>query len=120
MLAAQAETALADQPAERIADVVLAYEPRWAIGGAAAAPPDYVAARHGAIRAVVARRWGEAAAAAVRVIYGGAVTAESGPELVALADVDGLFVGRAAWTGTGFAAIVAIVARAATIKGVAS
>ncbi len=118
VLCAQLDTALADQPAERIADAILAYEPRWAIGAAAAASPEHVAARHGAIRAQVARRWGAAAAAAVRIIYGGSVTPANGGALVALADVDGLFVGRAAWTAAGYAAMIDVVSRAATIKGV--
>ena len=117
VLSAQAETSLADQPAGRVAETILAYEPRWAIGAAAAATPEYVAARHGAIRALVARRWGAAAAAAVRIVYGGSVTPDNGAALVSLADVDGLFVGRAAWTAEGFAAIIALVARAAMNKG---
>lgn len=117
VLCAQLDTALADQPAENIAGVILAYEPRWAIGAAAAASPDHVAARHGAIRAQVARRWG-AGAAAVRIIYGGSVTPANGGGLVALADVDGLFVGRAAWTAEGYAAMIDLVSRAATTKGV--
>ena len=117
VLCAQAETALADQPAGRVGEAILAYEPRWAIGAGAAAAPDYVANRHGAIRALVARRWGEAAAHSVRIVYGGSVTAENGAALASLADVDGLFVGRAAWTAEGFAAIIAIVAQAAITKG---
>lgn len=117
VLATQLSTALADQTPARIADVILAYEPRWAIGAAHAASPDHVAARHRAIRAQVARHWGEVAAAGVRVVYGGSVSPANGAELAALADVDGLFVGRAAWTAEGFAAIAAIVRHAATIKG---
>lgn len=119
VLGGQLETALADQPPERVAEAILAYEPRWAIGAAAAAAPDYVSARHAAIRALVSRRWGAAAGQAVRIVYGGSVDAENGAALVALADVDGLFVGRAAWTAQGFAAIVAIVAQAAMTKGAA-
>jgi triosephosphate isomerase len=117
VLCAQLETALADQPAECVAEAILAYEPRWAIGAAEAASPDYVSARHAAIRALVSRRWGAAAADAVRVVYGGSVTPENGAALVSLADVDGLFVGRAAWTAEGFAAIIAVVAHAAMTKG---
>ncbi len=117
VLRAQVETVLANQPPGGVSDVILAYEPRWAIGAAAAASCDYVAARHGAIRLLVARRWGAAAAVAVRIVYDGSVTPENGAALASLADVDGLFVGRAAWTAGGFAAIVAIVSQAATTKG---
>jgi triosephosphate isomerase len=108
----QVMTALAGQTAETVPQVVLAYEPRWAIGVAAAAPPAYVALRHAALRATVAEGWGEAAASAIRIIYGGSVSPANGAELIALDDVDGLFIGRAAWTPDGFAAMVRMVAAA--------
>ncbi|NPD66657.1 hypothetical protein HN018_21605 [Lichenicola cladoniae] len=95
---------------------MLAYEPRWAIGGAAAASPDYVAERHHALRAHVRSDYGADAADRMRIIYGGAVTPDTGPTLIALDNVDGLFVGRAAWTADGFMRIVAIVAAAAKLK----
>jgi triosephosphate isomerase len=117
VLALQVETAFADQPAEAVPGAILAYEPRWAIGAAAAASPDYVAERHGALRALVGERYGEAAAAATRIVYGGSVTAGNGPAIVALEDVDGLFVGRAAWTADGFFTILGIVGDAARAKG---
>ncbi len=109
-------TALADLNADAAATVILAYEPRWAIGAKDAADPAYVAERHAFIRAIVAKRFGAAAADSVRIVYGGSVTQENGPALAALADVDGLFVGRAAWTPEGFAEIIRIVSRAAAAK----
>jgi triosephosphate isomerase len=108
----QVTTALAGQTRETLPLVVLAYEPRWAIGGAEAAPSDYVAQRHAALRGMLAEGWGEAAAQATRIIYGGSVSPANGNELVALPDVDGLFIGRAAWTADGLAAMVTIVERA--------
>jgi triosephosphate isomerase len=116
VLAAQTVTALAGQPAQRVPDVVLAYEPRWAIGSSEAASPDYVAARHTALRALLADRFGADIARRTRIIYGGSVTPDNGPDLVALDDVDGLFVGRAAWKPEGFAGIIRIVAEAAEAK----
>ncbi len=116
VLAAQTATALAGQPAQRVADVVLAYEPRWAIGSSEAASPDYVAERHTKLRALLADRFGAEAARRTRILYGGSVTPDNGPELVVLDDVDGLFVGRAAWNPDGFARIVAQVAAAAREK----
>jgi len=116
VLADQLATALAKQAPARIPDVVLAYEPRWAIGTAAAAPPYYVAARHAALRAELEARFGDAAAAATRIVYGGSVTPQNGAELIALPNVDGLFVGRAAWTPAGFFEIVKIVNDAAKRK----
>jgi triosephosphate isomerase len=115
VLATQVRTALADQ-AHDAEKIVLAYEPRWAIGGAAAASPDYVAERHHALRAHVRSEYGADAADHMRIIYGGAVTPDTGPTLIALDNVDGLFVGRAAWTADGFMRIVAIVAAAAKLK----
>ena len=116
VLASQAATALAGQPAQRVPDVVLAYEPRWAIGSSEAASPDYVAARHTTLRALLSERFGAEVAGRTRILYGGSVTPDNGPALVALDDVDGLFVGRAAWHPDGFARIVAEVAAAAQVK----
>jgi triosephosphate isomerase len=113
----QLTTALAGQTAGTLPRVVLAYEPRWAIGVAEAAPPAYVARRHAGLRAMVAEGWGEAAATATRIIYGGSVSPANGAELSAIADVDGLFIGRAAWTPEGFAAMIRIVAATAGVAG---
>ena len=108
----QVTTALAGQTAASVPGVVLAYEPRWAIGQADAAPPDYVAERHASLRALLVDVWGDAAAQATRIIYGGSVSPANGAGLIALPNVDGLFIGRAAWTPEGFAAMVQIVADA--------
>ncbi len=112
----QVLTALADQSADTAPKAVLAYEPRWAIGAKDAADPAYVAERHAFIRSVIAKRFGTAAAASVRIVYGGSAKTQNGLALAALADVDGLFVGRAAWTPEGFADIIRIVSRAAEAK----
>ena len=113
VLEEQMLTSLAGQPDERIADTVLAYEPRWAIGGAEAASPAYIAARHGALRETLRKHRGDAIADKTRIIYGGSVTPENGGAILAIADVDGLFVGRAAWQAAGFIRIVELVAQAA-------
>jgi triosephosphate isomerase len=117
VVAYQLETALADQTPAKVPEIVLAYEPRWAIGRSEAAPPDYVAALHAALRALVAQKWGAPAAANVRIVYGGSVNPDNGAALASIADVDGLFAGRAAWTPEGFATIISIVANAAALKG---
>ncbi|WP_263771581.1 triose-phosphate isomerase family protein [Propionivibrio soli] len=116
VLSEQVLTSLAGQPIERTADVVLAYEPRWAIGAADAASPEYVAARHAALRRILREHRGENAALETRILYGGSVTPENGKELIEIEDVDGLFVGRAAWKAEGFARIVKIVSEAASRK----
>jgi triosephosphate isomerase len=109
----QMSVALADQPADQVSNIILAYEPRWAIGASAAASPDYAAERHRSLRAAIDARFGSPAATRIRIIYGGSVTPGNGAALMDHDDIDGLFVGRAAWSPEGFAEIAAIVARAA-------
>ena len=116
VLAEQVLTSLAGQPDSRVPETILAYEPRWAIGGADAASPDYVAERHRMLREILREHRGEAAAQQTRIIYGGSVTPENGKEIIAIDDVDGLFVGRAAWKPEGFIRIIEVVATAAERK----
>ena len=116
VLAEQVLTSLAGQSDSRVPETILAYEPRWAIGGADAASPDYVAERHRMLREILREHRGEAAAQQTRIIYGGSVTPENGKEIIAIDDVDGLFVGRAAWKPEGFIRIIEVVATAAERK----
>ncbi|MDR1934884.1 MAG: triose-phosphate isomerase [Candidatus Accumulibacter sp.] len=119
VLAGQLLASIDGQPDERIPEIILAYEPRWAIGAAEAASPSYVEERHRALRAVLREHRGESVAERTRIIYGGSVTPENGGAILALGDVDGLFVGRAAWEPGGFARIVELVAGAAKRKAAA-
>ncbi len=109
-------TSIAGLADDRVPEVILAYEPRWAIGGAEAATPDYVAARHNSLRHIVSQRCGMDIAERTRIIYGGSVTPENGKALIELEDVDGLFVGRAAWQPEGFARIIELFHAAAMEK----
>lgn len=113
VLAEQVLTSLAGLPDARIPEVILAYEPRWAIGASHAASLDHVAARHEALRNILRAHRGHHAADRTRIIYGGSVTPENGKEIIHLDNVDGLFVGRAAWKPEGFAEIIALVSDAA-------
>jgi len=92
----QVPAVLAQLQPEEIPQVILAYEPRWAIGQAQSADAEYIQAAHQAIRACLAELYGTAVAADTRVIYGGSVDLKSGPVILQQPDVDGLFVGRAA------------------------
>jgi triosephosphate isomerase len=116
VLLAQVLTSLCGQPDDRIPELILAYEPRWAIGAATAASPDYVEDRHRALRNILKEHRGQDVAARTRIIYGGSVTPENGRDIISIDDVDGLFVGRAAWKPEGFAKIVALVSEAAAQK----
>jgi triosephosphate isomerase len=113
VLVDQMRLAFADQGAGQVSKIILAYEPRWAIGASAPASPDYAADRHRNLRRAIDARFGSQAAALIRIIYGGSVTPGNGAALMEHDDIDGLFVGRAAWSPEGFAEIAAIVARAA-------
>ncbi len=114
VLTAQVRGSLANLPAERLGELVVAYEPVWAIGtGRAARPQDAVDAAM-LIRAVLAEHYGAEGAARVRIQYGGSVNAANAGDFAALADVDGSLVGGASLTAD-FVAIVHATARA---KGV--
>lgn len=97
---------LAGVPAERLAEVVIAYEPIWAIGTGRVATPEQAQDAVAFIRALLAGR-DEQAASSTRILYGGSVKPENAGELLALADVDGALVGGAALEAESFAAIVA-------------
>jgi triosephosphate isomerase len=100
---------LAGVPVERLAEVVIAYEPIWAIGTGRVATPEQAQEAIAFIRALVADRDREAAQS-VRILYGGSVKPENAQELLRLADVDGALVGGASLEAESFAAIVAAAA----------
>lgn len=91
---------------DRLADVVIAYEPIWAIGTGRVATPDQAQEAIAFIRALVGDRDG-AAAERVRILYGGSVKPENAAELLALGDVDGALVGGASLEAESFAQIAA-------------
>jgi triosephosphate isomerase (TIM) len=91
---------------DRLGDVVIAYEPIWAIGTGNVATPEQAQDAIAFVRALVADRSPEQAQR-TRVLYGGSVKAESASELLALPDVDGALVGGASLDPDPFAAIVA-------------
>jgi triosephosphate isomerase len=90
----------------QLGDVVIAYEPIWAIGTGRNATPEQAQEAIGFVRALVADRDPEQAAR-TRILYGGSVKPENAAELMALPDVDGALVGGASLDPASFAAIVA-------------
>ena len=92
------------------AELVVAYEPIWAIGTGNVATPADVAAMHAAIRETLAGRYGERGER-IRILYGGSVKADNSAEIFACRDVDGALVGGASLTATQFVPIVEAAAR---------
>jgi triosephosphate isomerase (TIM) len=90
----------------QLSEVVIAYEPIWAIGTGQVATPDQAQEAIGFVRALVADRSKEAAAL-TRVLYGGSVKPENAAEIMAQPDVDGALVGGASLDPDSFARIVA-------------
>ncbi|BBH67044.1 triosephosphate isomerase [Actinoplanes sp. OR16] len=91
---------------DQIKQIVIAYEPVWAIGTGKTATPDDAQEVCGAIRARLAEKFGADVAEAVRIQYGGSVKAGNIASIMAQPDVDGALVGGAALDAEGFAAIV--------------
>jgi triosephosphate isomerase (TIM) len=101
----QVQEGLEKVPTERLAEVVIAYEPIWAIGTGKVATPEQAQDACGFVRALVSQRSQEAGDA-LRVLYGGSVKPGNAEELLALPDVDGALVGGASLEAADFAAIV--------------
>jgi len=102
----QARSALEGMAPEQVAELVLAYEPVWAIGTGRNATPEDASTVCGLLRSVVGDLAGGAAAAAVRIQYGGSVKPSNAAELLAAPDVDGALVGGASLEAEDFARIV--------------
>ena len=102
----QVQEGLENVEDDRLADVVIAYEPIWAIGTGKVATPDQAQEAISFVRALVADR-AKQAAEHVRVLYGGSVKPENAAEILAQPDVDGALVGGASLDPDSFARIVA-------------
>ena len=103
----QVALGLKDLPAAHLANLVVAYEPVWAIGTGKVATPEQAQEAHAFIRAKVAALLGENVAAALPILYGGSVTADTAAGLFEKPDVDGGLVGGASLKADGFLKIVA-------------
>jgi triosephosphate isomerase len=101
----QVQEALEKVPPERLHEVVIAYEPIWAIGTGQVATPEQAQEAIGFIRALVGDR-SKDAAERVRVLYGGSVKPENARELLGQPDIDGALVGGASLDPDGLVEIV--------------
>ncbi len=92
--------------ADDAAHVIIAYEPVWAIGTGRNATPEQAATAHGAIRGVISERFDHRTATAIRILYGGSVTAENVDSLLLKDDIDGALVGGASLKADAFVRII--------------
>mgnify|MGYP001565992476 CR=1 FL=1 len=87
-------------------NIVLAYEPVWAIGTGETATPEQAQEMHQYIRETIRHKYGESTAENVSILYGGSVKPENAREIFSKPDVDGGLIGGAALKAEDFVAIV--------------
>jgi triosephosphate isomerase len=105
VVAEQLAPVLAILSPDELGELVVAYEPVWAIGTGVTATPGDAASMHAAVRERLSAAFGPAAADAVPVLYGGSVKPDNAAELMSQPGVDGVLVGGASLDAAGFAAI---------------
>ena len=98
---------LAGVSAEQMQQIVIAYEPVWAIGTGKVATPEQAQSVHADLRRMIQECYNAVVADAVRIQYGGSVKPNNAGELLSLADVDGALVGGASLKADDFLGIVA-------------
>jgi triosephosphate isomerase (TIM) len=91
---------------ERLDNVVVAYEPVWAIGTGKNATPDQAESVHGFIRGVLRESYGPQQADSTRILYGGSVTPDNTSALIAENDIDGALIGGASLKSESFIGII--------------
>jgi triosephosphate isomerase len=102
----QTAGALADIPRENIPELVIAYEPVWAIGTGRTATPEQAEEICAFIRKTVAELYDKEAADKIRILYGGSVKPANAAELLAKENIDGALVGGASLIPADFNAII--------------
>jgi triosephosphate isomerase len=96
---------LQELTAQQMSQVVIAYEPVWAIGTGETASPQQAQEMHAFIREVLAKQFNDSVAAQTSILYGGSVKPANAAELFANPDVDGGLVGGASLDADSFLAI---------------
>jgi triosephosphate isomerase len=102
----QVEDGLKGVAPEHLSEVVLAYEPIWAIGTGRTATPAQAEEVHAFLRSLLAERFDQAAADRTRIQYGGSVKPENAEELMREPNIDGALIGGASLDAHSFARIV--------------
>ena len=104
----QVEAVLETLQSSDATEVVIAYEPVWAIGTGETATPEQAQEMHAFIRSLVAEHWGEQASLNVRILYGGSMKPDNAEELLSQPDVDGGLIGGASLKEESFSAIISV------------
>jgi len=91
---------------EEFKNIVIAYEPIWAIGTGKTATAEQAEEIHAYIRSIVAERYGQAVADDTSILYGGSCKASNAPELFAKPDIDGGLIGGASLKAADFKGII--------------
>lgn len=107
LLKFQTKMALTNVTKEQLKNVIIAYEPVWAIGTGVTATADQANEGNGYVRAAIAEAYGEDVAQSVTIQYGGSMNAGNADELVSKENVDGGLIGGASLKAPDFAKIVA-------------
>ena len=103
----QFDGSLAGVTREQLANIVIAYEPVWAIGTGKVATPQQAEEVHLALRKLMAERYNDEIAQSVPIQYGGSVKPDNAKELLGQPDIDGALVGGASLKADQFLGIVA-------------
>ncbi len=106
LLKYQTKMALTNIKAEQLKNIIIAYEPVWAIGTGVTATADQADEGNGCVRAAVAEMFGREAAEAITVQYGGSMNAKNAAELLSKVNVDGGLIGGASLKTADFTVIV--------------
>ena len=106
VLKTQVSGGLAGFTAEQLKNLIVAYEPVWAIGTGKTASDDQAQDAHAFIRATLAELYTQGTADTIRILYGGSVKPENIKGLMTQKDIDGALVGGASLKADSFAAIV--------------
>jgi triosephosphate isomerase len=114
VLDTQMEGGLAGVDAAGLGQVVIAYEPVWAIGTGVTASPGQAESAHGHLRKWLANRYNPEVSRSVQILYGGSVKADNAAELLNQPNVDGALVGGASLKAEAFLPIVEAAARLAS------
>ena len=102
----QVQDGLANFPLSEVENLVLAYEPVWAIGTGKTATDEMAQEVHAYVRGLLVDLFGDAAGSGVRILYGGSMKPENASGLLSQPDVDGGLIGGASLNAKSFCAIV--------------